>query len=186
MNLGMKDFDGHYTQAKQTGAFDLFDCGKISADEFRAELKKHLPEKVSDGEIDHAWNAMLKDLPSERLELLKRLAKKYRLFLLSNTNEIHITAFSDYLKGQFGFSDFSDYFENHYYSCRIGMRKPNADIFEFVLRENKLMATETLFIDDSIQHVEGANKLGINGLFLPPGKTVLDLFHGNDSEIGLQ
>jgi HAD superfamily hydrolase (TIGR01509 family) len=176
ISLGMENFDQHFTQAKQAGAFDLFDCGKISPDEFRRELKKHLPQNTSDESIDHAWNAMLKDLPAERLKLLRNLSKKYRLFLLSNTNEIHITAFSTYLKKTFGFSDFSDYFENHYYSCRIGMRKPNADIFEFVLRENNLNAAETVFIDDSIQHVKGAEKVGITGLFLSPQKTILDLF----------
>src|ERR1041385_8056059 len=87
--LGMTDFDNHFTQAKQSGIFDLFDCGKISPEEFRKELKKHLPNHISDEQIDAAWNAMLNDLPAERLKLLRQLAKKYRLFLLSNTNEIH-------------------------------------------------------------------------------------------------
>lgn len=179
IELGMENFDEHFTQAKQTGAFDLFDCGKISPADFRDELKKHLPKEVGDEAIDRAWNAMLLDLPVERLELLKRLSKKYRLFLLSNTNEIHITAFSAYLKNTFGFSDFSDYFEKHYYSCRIGLRKPNADIFEFVLRENGLNADETIFIDDSSQHVIGAKACGIQSFLLQPQEDVIQLLERN-------
>jgi putative hydrolase of the HAD superfamily len=174
--LGMEDFKSFYTTKNQTRAFDDFDCGRITENEFRDFLKAHLPENSSYAQIDEAWNAMLLDLPEERLTLLKALGKKYRLFLLSNTNEIHVTAFSAYLEKTFGFSDFSDYFERWYYSCRIGMRKPDAEIFEFVLRENNLEAEETLFIDDSPQHIEGAMKCGIKGILLPQGTTINRLF----------
>jgi putative hydrolase of the HAD superfamily len=175
--LGMKDFNEHYNHGKQTGVFDWFESGKISAHEFRNELKKHLPPSITDLEIDAAWNAMLLDLPMERLDLLKSLSKNYRLFLLSNTNEIHFKAFSKYLKTTFGFSDFSGFFEQQYFSHLTGMRKPNAEIFELVLTENKLIANETLFIDDSLHHVEGSKKVGITGLHLQKGETVMDLFH---------
>ncbi len=164
--LGMTDFDAHYTQAKQNGLFDAFDKGEISPQEFRNALKKHLPPGTSDEAIDKAWNAMLLDLPVERLQLLEQLRGKYRLFLLSNTNEIHVTAFSGYLQRTFGFSDFSNYFERWYYSCRIGKRKPDAEAFFHVLEENGLNAEETIFIDDSPQHVEGALKLGIHAKLL--------------------
>lgn len=164
--LGMTGFDAHYTQAKQSGLFDAFDKGEISPQEFRNTLKKHLPPGTSDEAIDKAWNAMLLDLPVERLQLLEQLRGKYRLFLLSNTNEIHVTAFSAYLQRTFGFSDFSGYFERWYYSCRIGKRKPDAEAFLHVLEENGLIAEETIFIDDSPQHVEGARKLGIHAELL--------------------
>jgi HAD superfamily hydrolase (TIGR01509 family) len=170
--LGLTDFEKHFTTSRQTGLFDDFDCGRISENEFRAHLKKFLPETVSEKDIDNAWNAMLLDLPKERLELLEALGKKYRLFLLSNTNEIHVTAFSSYLNKTFGFNDFSSYFERWYYSCRIGKRKPDAEIFQFVLNENGLNPEETLFIDDSPQHVEGAKKVGIKSYLLPAGKDI--------------
>ncbi len=170
--LGAADFEKQYTTIRQTGCFDDFDCGRISEKEFRDHLKKLLPEQTSDETIDKAWNAMLLDLPKERLELLKSLGKKYRLFLLSNTNEIHVTAFSAYLQKQFGFSDFSDYFERWYYSCRIGKRKPDAEAFQYVLNENGLVAEETFFIDDSPQHIEGAKKIGIIAYLLPAGKDI--------------
>ncbi|MDQ3111958.1 MAG: HAD family phosphatase [Bacteroidota bacterium] len=175
-SVGMPDFKEQYSTITQTGCFDDFDRGKISEKEFRDHLKKFLPDTITDEAIDKAWNAMLLDLPKERLELLKSLGKKYRLFLLSNTNEIHVTAFSAYLQKEYGFRDFSAYFERWYYSCRIGKRKPDAEIFEFVLNENGLLAEETLFIDDSPQHIEGAKKVGIKSYLLPAGKDICSAF----------
>lgn len=165
--LGMTDFDAHYSQAKQSGLFDAFDKGQITPQEFREGMKPFLPAGTTDAQIDAAWNAMLLDLPGERLALLRELRKKYRLFLLSNTNEIHVTAFSASLQqAHEGFTDFSDYFDRWYYSCRIGKRKPDAEAFLHVLEENDLLAEETLFIDDSKQHVEGALQTGIRAALL--------------------
>ncbi len=166
IELGVQDFDAIYSQANQSGVFDGFDKGKIAPAEFRTELRKHIPHPVSDVEIDAAWDAMLLDVPKEKLDLLTKLKTKYRLFLLSNTNVIHVKNFSAELQRVHGTPDFSPYFERWYYSCNIGMRKPDAEIFEFVLNENKLIAEETLFIDDSIQHIRGAAACGIKALQL--------------------
>ncbi|MGL4597894.1 MAG: HAD family hydrolase [Bacteroidia bacterium] len=178
--LGMRDFDAIYTQAKQVGWFDAFDKGELTAEEFRNLLRTHLPENTSDLSIDLAWNAMLLDLPRKRLDMLRVLGKDYRIFLLSNTNEIHVAAFSNYLQTTYGISDFSDYFERWYYSCRMGMRKPDAEIFQHVLTENKLLAAETLFIDDSIQHIAGAKSIGLQTLFLPAGEEIDLLLKKNE------
>ncbi len=175
----MRDFDAHFTQAQQAGWFDAFDKGEISSDAFRNFLRPHLPENTSSEAIDRAWNAMLLDLPTERLELLQALGKRYRIFLLSNTNDIHVAAFSAYLQTTYGISDFSDYFERWYYSCRIGMRKPDAEIFQHVLNENKLLAAETLFIDDSMQHIEGAMRVGLHTLFMPRTENIISLLQKN-------
>ena len=166
IKLGVKDFDAIYTKSRQSGFFDGFDKGTVSPEEFRAEIRKHIPHEVSDARIDAAWDAMLLDIPKEKLELLSTLKKKYRTFLLSNTNEIHIANFSAYLARTYGTRDFTPYFEKWYYSCRMGMRKPDAAIFEFVLRENNLRAEETLFIDDSEQHIRSARALGIHAVFM--------------------
>jgi glucose-1-phosphatase len=173
--LGMRDFDANFTQAQQVGWFDAFDKGSISPDEFRRFLRPHLPINTTDEAIDEAWNAMLLNLPIERLDLLRALGKRYRIFLLSNTNEIHVAAFSAYLQTTYGIPDFSDYFERWYYSCRIGMRKPDAEIFQYVLSENKLLAAETLFIDDSKQHIKGAMHVGLHTLFMPPEENINSL-----------
>lgn len=172
VELGIKNFNMVYSKAKQSSLFDRFETGKISAHLFRNELRKYLPKKVSDKEIDSAWNAMLLDFPSERAKLLKELKTNYRIFLLSNTNEIHINAFEQILISSFGSAIFEQLFEKYYYSNRIGLRKPDAACFEYVLQQNQLNPAETLFIDDSEQHVAGAILCGLNTIHLKETETI--------------
>lgn len=175
--IGISDFKTMFSQAQQTHLFDKYEKGFISSDDFRTELKKYLLEKTSNGNIDTAWNAMLLDLPKERIEFLKKTKLTHRTFLLSNTNDIHIEEINSYLNKEFKLSDLSSLFEKMYLSYKIGMRKPDAEIFEFVLGENNLKPNETLFIDDSIQHIEAAKKLGIATYWLDVRKgSILQLF----------
>ena len=174
--LGLNHFEKYYSQAEQNDLFDKHETGNINPQEFREELKKQIINNCTDEEIDYAWNAMLLDLPKERLELLNSIRTKYRIFLLSNTNKIHHAAFSSSLKIKFNKDIFSDLFEKAYFSHEVKMRKPNAEIFEFVLNENNLKPEETLFIDDSIQHIEGAKKLGLQTIFLKKGESILSYF----------
>lgn len=173
--LGIKDFDTIYSQANQNNVFNDFETGKLSSEDFTKYLKQFTPNKT-DLKINKAWNAMLLDLPKERIQLLKSIKSNYRIFLLSNTNQIHVNAFSSYLDSEFGKNLFEGIFENHYYSNEIGFRKPNANAFNHVLNENGLIAQETLFIDDSIQHIEGAKKVGLNTEWLKAGKDITSLF----------
>lgn len=173
--LGIKDFDEIYSQAKQNNLFNDFETGKIDPKEFRAALKEYVP-KATDKEIDFAWNAMLLDLPKERIELLKKIKENYRIFLLSNTNAIHVKAFTKYIDQLYGENVFSSIFENHYYSNEIGYRKPNANAFQYVIDSNDLKPEETLFIDDSTQHIKGANKAGLNSFLLEKDKDITSLF----------
>ena len=175
--LGLKDFDKIYSQATQKELFNVFEKGLISPDEFRTQIRKFIDADVSDVQIDTAWNSMLLDLPEERVVLIDKLKSKYKLFLLSNTNEIHYTNFSAYMKNKFRRDLFSDVFDKTYVSHKVHMRKPDAEIFELALNENNLKREETIFIDDSIQHIEGARKVGLNAIFLEKGKTILDLFN---------
>jgi len=174
--LGLKDFDRIYSQATQKELFDVFEKGLISTVDFRNGIRKFIHDDVSDSQIDEAWNSMLLDLPVERVRLLDKLKTKYRIFLLSNTNQIHCDTFSDTLQKKLSRDIFSDVFEKTYFSHKVKMRKPNAEIFEWVLKENNLRKNETLFVDDSIQHIEGAKKIGLNAIYLEKGKTILDLF----------
>jgi len=177
IELGITDFKKLFSQAKQNHFFDLMDKGTISPDDFRTEMKKHLKSPVEDYRIDEAWNAMLLDLPNERLDVLNQIKATHRIFLLSNTNKIHIDAFHLYLEKDFGIPDLSAYFEKMYFSYKVGMRKPDAEIFKLVLHENNLQPYETLFIDDSAQHIEGAKKLGIETYWLDTTKeSITDIF----------
>lgn len=173
--LGIPDFDSIYTQLRQTPLFDDFETGNISPAEFRKRIKALLPPGVTDAQVDEAWNAMLLSVPIERLQLLEKLSKKYRLFLLSNTNIIHIKAYLAYLKKHHSLPNLSHIFEKEYYSYEIGMRKPNQEIFDFVIAQNKLNPKETIFIDDSPQHIQGAAAAGVRTFHLPAPATILQM-----------
>lgn len=175
--LGLDNFDECFSKAHQTHLFDLYEKGLISSDEFRNRIKAFFNIPVNDLSIDAAWNAILLDFPPERLDFLKKIKATCRTFLLSNTNAIHIQKINRDLKKIYGIKDLSGYFEKVYFSYEVHMRKPDAEIFELVLSENRLKPSETLFIDDSPQHIEGAQKLGIHTYWLDTKKeTILDLF----------
>ncbi len=177
--LGLQNFDTIFNQAKQIGVFDLLDKGLISPQEFRNEVRRITSSNLTDEQIDKAWNAMLLDFPPSRLELLGRVKSGYKTFLLSNTNAIHFEAYNQILHRTFGVENLSVFFDREYYSHLIHMRKPDADAFELILNENNLKPEETLFIDDTLQHVEGAKKLGIlaHHLNIPNGDCIEMLFN---------
>ncbi len=148
--------------------------GKISPEEFRAQLKRYIKVPITDEELDTAWMAMLMETPDENIELLKNLKSEYRTFLLSNTNAIHVERYGKILKEKFGLDNgLSTLFENVYYSHKVGMKKPDINIYKLLIDENGLKPEETLFIDDSIQNLESAKKLGINVFHFKAG---FDLF----------
>lgn len=173
--LSSVKFEDIYTQAKQDRLFDLFDKGKITEEDFFKQLGKEINYYGPQNFLIDAWNAMLLDFPEERLDTLVEAKQNYTTFLLSNTNETHISIFENNLYQVHGIKHFSDYFDGLYYSCRMGMRKPDAEIFEFVLQKNNLLASETVFIDDSIQHVKGAGSVGINAFLLEKNMEVKTL-----------
>ncbi|MCC5946001.1 MAG: HAD family phosphatase [Bernardetiaceae bacterium] len=170
------NFADFYTQRNQINIFDNFEKGRISADTFRKQLKTYFKKEVPDAAIDYAWNAMLLRVPEERITLLRKLGQKKRIFLLSNTNIIHKEAFDKIIKRNNGLDSLVELFEATYYSHLIGMRKPDAEIFEHVLNSHELKAEETLFIDDSIQHIETAERLGIAAYHLTKDKDITQLF----------
>lgn len=175
--IGLPGFEEHFSQKNQKELFDQYEKGEISSADFCKNLKTYCKEGVTDQMIKDAWNAMLLDLPKERLDLLYKMKRIYRTFLLSNTNEIHIQSINEYLKKEYSMEDLSSCFEKMYLSFEINKRKPDAEIFELVLKENKLVAGETLFIDDSVQHIESAQKLGLQTYFLDVRKeSILNIF----------
>jgi glucose-1-phosphatase len=173
--LSSISFETIYSQKSQMELFNQFDKGEISDYDFFKEIRQLIRYKGADEDLLSAWNAMLLGVPDERLDVLIDAKQNYRTFLLSNTNESHISAFERDLYQTNGVKNFNDYFDEVYYSCRMGMRKPDKEIFEHVLLKNKLNPSETVFIDDSIQHVKGAGECGINGYLLRPDMEIGDL-----------
>lgn len=168
--LGLKEWNS------SLDAMNLdFEKGKISEMEFILGLQNYIPN-ASILEIREAWNAILLDFPLYRLEFLQMLSQKYRLFLLSNTDSIHIDRFQ-HKTGITFYRDFYKCFEKVYFSYELGMRKPDSAIFEFVIKEHNLSPKNTLFIDDNPENIESAQNLGLQTWHLQKGEEdVIDLF----------
>ncbi|HEY1025689.1 MAG TPA: HAD family phosphatase [Sphingobacteriaceae bacterium] len=177
--LGIENVERFFAHTGHDPLFDEFEKGNITAADFRDGIRKitGIPA-LSDTEIDRAWNTLLIGVPPVNHEILLKLKKNYRTFLLSNNNEIHYNWIMDYLKREYHLESNSVFFEKDYYSHLMGKRKPNADIFEQVLQENALDPQETLFIDDSPQHIETAQRLGFRTHLLSAPET-LEIFISN-------
>ena len=159
---GVQDFDVRYSKARQTDIFDRFETGALDPAGFRDELRAITGSALPDDVIDHCWNAMLGRIPPERIALLRQLKERYRLLLLSNTNAVHVPAFEAIIARHNGIARFKDLFHGAYYSCELGLRKPDAAAFLHVLHRQGADPTDTLFIDDSPQHVAGARRAGLH------------------------
>jgi HAD superfamily hydrolase (TIGR01509 family) len=158
--LGITDFDVLYNQAAQTDLFDRYETGKISSMQFINALLAYLPEGTSANQAVHAWNAMILDVPKERIRWLERLRQSHRLFLLSNTNDLHMPIVRR-AWSKVSPKPLETFFDTVYLSYTLGMRKPDVATFQVVCEQNKLKPDKAIFIDDSIQHVEGARKAGL-------------------------
>lgn len=164
--LGFEQFDALYSQAKQDHLFDGFEIGALSPAQFRDRIRQLFRQDLTDREIDACWNAMLGSVPMERIDLIVRLKKRYQVLLLSNTNAIHVSAFTEIIRKENGIVDFKGLFHGAYYSCEMGLRKPDAAAFHHVLERHDAKAERTLFIDDSMQHVIGARAAGLHAQHL--------------------
>ena len=151
------------------------ESGAITDEEFIQSLKKLADSSVEHSDIVDAWNRLLVDFPKDRIEWLTGLKKKYRLFLFSNTNGIHLKHFRKIYSDAYNNTLFDDHFEKAYYSHLAGISEPDLKAYELVIRENELFPGETLFIDDSLVNVEAARQAGLQALHVYPGITVLDL-----------
>ena len=176
-NMGVANFDEMYSIMRQTDVFDRLDTGKITLPEFRNAVREFSHTNLADVQIDEAWCAMLLDFPKENAELLRKLrANGYKLYLLSNTNEMHIDYYTEYLKQLFGSDLLSELFDRAFYSHEISYRKPNREAFEYVLKTEGLRPAETLFIDDLEHNVIGARQTGMQAYHHPKGDRLVDLF----------
>ena len=156
-----------------------FETGKISRENFLLGIQKHIPNSTI-AEIQTAWNAILLDFPLYRLEFLQLLSEKYRLFLLSNTDAIHIETFEQ-KNGVSFYSDFYSCFERVYFSFEMGLRKPDLDTFKHLISNHELDPKRTLFVDDKKENTDAALSLGFNVWNLQVGEE--DVIHLFDKKI---
>lgn len=175
--LGIDHFDQLYSQFKQNETFDKLEKGLISEDAFIDEILGHQNQPIERESVIQAWNSLLLDFPKERIQVLEhfRDSKEHRTFLLSNTNAIHKRAYTQDLEAQFGYKGLEELFEKAYFSHEINMRKPDFEIFQFVLEDSLLNPSETLFIDDSEANIRAAEQLGIQTYLIQDGTSIVDL-----------
>lgn len=161
---------------QQSGVFELYETGGLSTEEFVDAIRFAGPAPLSAEQVVAAWNSIFIGMPAERFDMLLRLRRHYNVFLLSNINELHAAWIDDYLLREHGISDFqSRYFDGVYYSHLIRLRKPDREIYEYVLADAEILPGETLFIDDLEENVAAARTVGIQGIVKQPDVDVATL-----------
>ncbi len=151
----------------------LYEQGLMSSEEFLDFYVNNF-QQLTREDILEAWQFILKDFPEYRLEFIQKLAatSQYKLILLSNTNELHINHIKEHVPF---FEEFKNAFDAFYLSHELNLRKPNSNIYEYVLSEHDLRPDETLFIDDTEENILSAAKLGIHTWHIDP--SVDDIIH---------
>lgn len=175
IKLGIEDFDALFSQSHANPLFENLETGKVTPEAFYKEFRAQTGLQVTDEQIRAAWNAMLLDFPEERLEWLDKVKDRYRIYLFSNTNQIHHEAFSADFSAKNGGHNFDDYFIKAYYSHSLGLRKPYPASFLELCKAERLDLAHTLFIDDTAKNIEGAQEAGLQTIYLQHPATVLDL-----------
>ncbi len=176
--LGIRNFEAVYAHLKQNQTLNDLERGLISQRTFLDRIKSDSGVDLSDEQVLRAWNALLLDFPRERIALLKRLKEtaRFRTFLLSNTNAIHYQVYTRMLQDHHSVQGLEELFDKAYFSHQLHMRKPDAEIYEYVLKDARMDPRRTLFIDDALANIEAARKLGISGYHLTDGASITDLF----------
>lgn len=139
--------------------------GDINTETFIWRIQKYKNGQINPRSIINCWNSILDQFPPHRWSFLEEIKKDYKLFLLSNINELHLDVVYKQIKNVHGKLDFeTDYFEAVFYSHLINMIKPEPEIYRFVERITGLVGEELLFIDDKSENVKGALDAGWNAV----------------------
>ena len=173
--LGIRNYDHFFSQHHASPLFEDLEVGKISPEQFYEGFRSLIGTSVSNEQIKEAWNAMLGNYWLEKLDWLDTIKNKYKLFLFSNTNKIHYDFFVPEYARLTGGKNLNEHFVKAYYSHELGLRKPYPESYKAILKEQELLAAETVFIDDTIGNIEGAKAVGLQTIHLPPPQSVLDL-----------
>jgi putative hydrolase of the HAD superfamily len=154
--------------------FRRYESGQFTDEEFREVIRQTLGFPLSDHEVDTAWNAILLDIPADRIDLIHKIRQKYPVFLLSNTNNIHIKASNNYLKKTHGINSLDILFDKLFLSYEMGMWKPDTEIYYEVLRSINLEPNEVVFFDDNLQNIESAKAIGMQTILVESTTSVVE------------
>ncbi|MHB9055849.1 MAG: HAD family hydrolase [Paludibacteraceae bacterium] len=168
--VGINDMENLVSTTLQRGFIYEYELGKISDEEFRNEIRMHATREVTDEQIDYAWTSLLVKISSEKLEMLHRLKKKYKILMLSNTNNLSYSHSLEMFKKNGHNVD--DYFDKCYLSYKMHLAKPTQEIFEAVLKDAELKPEECYFLDDGIHNIETARNIGFNVELINPTESM--------------
>ena len=154
-----------FPNSMTTDLYFRYETGKLDTEQFRNEIRKTAGVEMTDHAFDEAWNAMLVRFPEERIALLKRLSKRYNLYMLSNTSSLHVKVFEKMYLEVAG-EPMQEVFKKIYYSHEIGWHKPDLEAWEYVLNDAHIKAEETLFLDDNIHNIKASQELGFQAIHI--------------------
>jgi glucose-1-phosphatase len=173
--LGVRDFDDFFSQQQANQLFEDLETGTVSEADFYANMLLHCQSGTTEAAVKHAWNAILQTFRLSSLQYLPQLKNKYNIYLLSNTNSIHLTAFNEIFTMQTGQTNFDAVFKKAYYSHLINKRKPYTATYQWVLNDAGIEAASTLFIDDSKVNIQGALEAGLATHWLQKNQQIENL-----------
>lgn len=154
--------------------WDIYERGELSDDEFIKTLKKELKITAYNDKVIAAWNALLLQIPKERIDLIRTLNNKYQTYVLSNTSLYHIIGLNQILKESSGDLSLHSVMNNTiYFSYEINRRKPDLDIYEFVIKDANITPSETVFLDDNLDNVLAAREAGLNAIHVEVPETIM-------------
>ncbi|MBQ4421333.1 MAG: HAD family phosphatase [Bacteroidales bacterium] len=172
------DMQSFFTQQKQIPLVDDFEKGLITPAVFREEVRKLIGKNLEDRVLDDIWNSMVLGVRKEDVELIKVLRKKYdKVFLFSNTNEIHVEYVKAMFFGVMSYDVFDTLFDKVYFSNEIHLRKPDEESFEFVVEDAGVEKEATMFIDDTEKNILGAERVGLKTYLLDNNQTITQIFN---------
>jgi glucose-1-phosphatase len=170
--LGIADFKNIFSKENQNPMADDIETGHVSEEDFINYLLAKCNKGTTTQQVVDAWNAIILDFPIRRLQILQQLQLHYNLYLLSNTNSIHEKFYNQLLMNTHGIPNIGVFFDKIYLSHKIGLRKPNPASWQLILDQNNLDPAQTLFIDDSIQHIQTAKLLSLQTIHIADGMSM--------------
>ncbi len=174
--LGMADSGTFLQPDFINNVIRKFERGILTPEAFRDKVRERANANFTDQEIDDAWNALLFDIPAERIEVIEAVKNNHKTLLLSNSNEIHYDLYVRDLQLRFGYREFDELFDKAYFSFDLHLSKPDVEIYEFVMYQHKLNPAETLFIDDNLENIKTAKSLGWKTYHLQSPERIRDIF----------
>jgi putative hydrolase of the HAD superfamily len=177
-NLGFNMAEDPVKRFHGEDIFKLYETGSISTNEFLNKIAEASAKGVTHEQLSSAWNSMLGPWRISSLDFLKTLKQQYRLYLLSNTNELHEISFKRKLL-EAGLPTIDTMFIKPYFSHKIHLRKPGREIFEYVVNNAGILPEDTLFIDDTALNLPNAAQVGIKTFLLQRGYFIENLDYQN-------